>query len=87
MKLNSQLSKASIFYILAPTLLYWWWESHAQGNIRIDLILIYPFLFVIYLTLLWRGFRYYAILIATVLMLMNFLFFIFSYDVFGKYPG
>jgi len=27
------------------TLAYWVWESRAAGNIRVDLLLIYPLLF------------------------------------------
>lgn len=83
----SKISKVSIFYILVSTLLYWWWESYAEGSIRIDLLLIYPVLSVIYLTQLWREFRYYSILISIILMLINLLFFVFSYDIFGKSPG
>jgi len=87
MKINNKLLPASIIYTIVATLVYWLWESQAEGNIRIDLLLIYPVLFVIYITSFWRTFRYYSILISTLLMIMNFLFFIFSYDIFSKYPG
>jgi hypothetical protein len=84
---SGKLSKHSTIYIIIPTLLYWYWESRAEGNIRIDLLIIYPILFAIYIAVLWGKFRYYSLFISALLMVINILFFIFSYDFFGKYPG
>ena len=87
MESNNKLSKISIVFIIIPTLLYWYWESIASGNIRIDLLLIYPALFTVYVASLWKRYRYYSVLISTLIMVVNIVFFIFSYDLFGKYPG
>ncbi|WP_292758034.1 MULTISPECIES: hypothetical protein [unclassified Methylophaga] len=69
------------------TLLYWYWESKTSGNIRIDLFLIYPVLTAIYMIALWSKFRIYAVFISLVLMIINFIFFMISYDLFNKNPG
>lgn len=69
------------------TLAYWYWESRAAGNIRVDLLLIYPFLFATYMICLWRRFKWYALLLAGIFMALNFGFFIQSYSWFNKYPG
>jgi hypothetical protein len=77
-------------YILIPltvTLLYWYWESVAWGNIRVDLLVIYPTLFLIYIASLWRRYKFYALLISMILMAMNICFLLISYDLFDKYPG
>ncbi len=87
MESNNKLSKISIVFIIIPTLLYWYWESIASGNIRIDLLLIYPALFTVYVASLWKRYRYYSVLISTLIMVVNIVFFIFSYYLFGKYPG
>jgi uncharacterized membrane-anchored protein YitT (DUF2179 family) len=87
MESNNKLSKISIVFIIIPTLLYWYWESIASGNIRIDLLLIYPALFTVYVASLWKRYRYYSVLISTLIMVVNIVFFIFSYILFGKYPG
>jgi hypothetical protein len=76
-----------IFGVIGLTLAYWFWESKASGNIRVDLILIYPLLFVGYLILLWRRIRWWALLVTLVLMALNFGFFINSYEWFDKNPG
>lgn len=73
--------------VLLPTLLYWFWESKVGGNIRVDLLIIYPLLFCIYTRVLWNEYRRHAVLIASILMIINFLFFIFSYSLFSKNPG
>lgn len=80
-------SKTIIFISTALTILYWYWESQAEGNIRIDLLLIYPVLFVSYLICLWPRFKFYSLLIALGLMGFNIGFFIISYDLFNKHLG
>ena len=72
---------------VAVTLLYWYWESIASGNIRVDLLIIYPALLIIYIVSLWRRFKFYAVLISIALMLINFGFLLISYDLFDKHPG
>jgi len=77
-------------HILVPvivTILYWYWESIASGNIRVDLLLIYPSLFIIYIASLWRRYKFYSLLISTILMVVNIGFLLISYDMFDKYPG
>ena len=76
-----------VIVLIVLTLLYWLWESQAEGNIRVDLLIIYPILLTLYIFLLWRKFRFYSILMALFLMALNILFFVFSYDVFDKYSG
>lgn len=84
---NHPPSKTAIIWLVIITIFYWYWESQAEGNIRVDLLVIYPLMFFAYLLLLWQQFRYYALLISLGLMLMNVLFFMLSYDVFDKHPG
>lgn len=69
------------------TLLYWYWETKASGNIRIDLVLIYPLLFATYTAALWTRFRFISLPIAGLLLLINVLVFVLSYPVADKYPG
>jgi hypothetical protein len=69
------------------TLAYWTWEAQAAGNIRADLILLYPFLFGSYLMFFWRMLKWKALIPALALMAANVGFFIMSYSWFGKYPG
>lgn len=69
------------------TSLYWFWESKAEGNIRIDLLLIFPILTVVYIYALWRKFKFWAILIAIALMAINVLYFQLSYSIFDKSFG
>ena len=87
MEIKSQLTKHEIGYIVVPTLAYWAWEIIASGNIRIDLILIYPILFFIYIKALWRTQKVYSIFIAIVFMVINIIYSVLSYDMFNKYPG
>lgn len=79
--------KAYIFVPVVITLLYWYWESIVAGNIRVDLLIIYPGLFVIYIVALWGKYRLYSVLISTLIMAINYIFFLISYDLFDKYPG
>jgi hypothetical protein len=69
------------------TALYWAWESRTGGNIRIDLLLIYPALALFYLFDLWPRFRFWSLLIAAGLMALDLGFFIISYPLFRKHPG
>lgn len=59
----------------------------AAGNIRIDLLLIYPALFTIYLVGLWPRRRWRAVPVAIGIMAINVLNAIASYPLFDKYPG
>ena len=48
--MNAYDDNPSKRYLILPvivTLLYWFWESQAEGNIRVDLLLIYPLLFLV----------------------------------------
>jgi len=84
---KNTLSKKSLAIVIISTLLYWFWESQAEGNIRIDLLIIYPVLFLIYLVSLWGRFRFLSIPIGFFLMLINIGFFMISYDLFNKNLG
>ena len=72
---------------LVITALYWFWESVAEGNIRVDLLLIYPVLFATYSLCLWPRFRWWVLLIAPLLMLLNCAYMVMSYRLFDKNPG
>ncbi len=69
------------------TLLYWLWESRVGGNIRVDLLIIYPILFSLYLKYFSTQNRAYALAISVVLMAVNFGFFLLSYQIFDKPVG
>lgn len=77
----------SLIAVIVLTLVYWGWESRAAGNIRVDLLLIYPFLFFAYIYFLWPRFRWLAVVFSFLLMAINFGFFVMSYSWFHKYPG
>jgi hypothetical protein len=77
----------SVSVAVILTALYWLWESRTGGNIRVDLLLIFPALFSCYLATLWPRFRYWSIPIAVSLMAINFGYFVISYKLFDKYPG
>jgi hypothetical protein len=79
--------KRPYIVMIASTLAYWAWEARAEGNIRVDLLLIYPLLFIIYILCLWRRFRWGALGIGLLLMALNVGFFINSYAWFHKHPG
>ena len=87
MESKKQFSKKALFFVLVSTLLYWGWESQAEGNIRIDLLVLYPALFFVYLRAFWVRFKFLSILLSTGLMMLNIVFFMLSYDLFGKNPG
>ncbi|NKC00727.1 MAG: hypothetical protein GKR90_19840 [Pseudomonadales bacterium] len=72
---------------LVVTVLYWIWESQAEGNIRIDLLLLYPILIVLYTSIWWSKLKWKALIITAGAMLLNVGFFLVSYDLFGKHPG
>ena len=80
-------AKKGVYTAAALTAIYWLWESRAEGNIRVDLLLIYPVLIAAYLKSFWPRFRFYSILITLGLMALNFCFFVISYDLFNKSPG
>jgi hypothetical protein len=79
-----QLSWAAV---LVLTVGYWAWESRAAGNIRVDLLALYPILFFTYIRLLWPQLRWLALLAALLLMAVNAGFFVMSYSWFHKNPG
>ena len=82
------MSQAVRWAIVAGvTLLYWLWESQAEGNIRIDLFLFYPILVLTYVGLLWQPLRWKSLGLAAILMAVNFGFFLLSYDLFDKNVG
>ncbi len=81
---RQQLSLAGIAIL---TLGYWIWESRAAGNIRIDLLVLYPILFFAYIRLLWPRLRWLALVPALLLMAVNAAFFVMSYSWFHKNPG
>ena len=68
------------------TLLYWFWESQAGGNIRADLVLGYPLLFGLYIYFLQR-LRWLSVVCAFALMVANYCFFAISYTLFDKPLG
>ena len=84
---HGRSSLISVSVDLALTALYGVWESRTGGNIRVDLLLIFPALFSSYLVALWPRFRYWSIPIAATLMAINFGYFVISYRLFDKYPG
>lgn len=69
------------------TFAYWIWEAQAEGNIRADLVLLYPYLFGAYLMFFWRMLGWKAFFPALGLMAVNVAFFAMSYSWFDKYPG
>jgi hypothetical protein len=84
---QARFSDRGIYVSLILTLLYWAWESVAEGNIRVDLLLIYPVLFVSYVIGLWPRFRFGSVLIAVALMAINLAYAVASYRLFDKNPG
>jgi|GEM_PF-3968174 len=61
------------------TLAYWAWEMYIKSSgydIRIDLIIIYPFLFCIYAITFWPSFKWKSLGMATLGIVINILFFI-----------
>lgn len=81
------LSRTGVGVAALLTVLYWVWESRASGNIRVDLLIIYPLLFGCYLIALWSRFRFGSVLIAVALMAINFAYAVASYRIFDKNPG
>ena len=75
------------FIPVVVTLVYWLWESRAEGNIRVDLVFIYPILLVTYIVSLWRVHKFMSVIISVLIMLLNIGFFMVSYDLFDKYAG
>ena len=84
---ETMASRRGLLVAAVLTGLYWVWESQAAGNIRVDLLVIYPALLACYLYFLWPRFRFWSLLIAAILMIANFAFFVSSYRIFGKNPG
>ena len=85
--LKNEMRRSPWYSVTGITLGYWAWESCASGNIRVDLLLIYPLLFIGYIYLLWHRIRWWAIAVSALLMIMNYGFFAKSYSWFHKYPG
>ena len=81
------MAKSSHIGVIISTLAYWGWESQASGNIRVDLLLIYPLLFCGYIYFLWPRLRWFSILVSLLLMALNFAFFANSYTWFHKKLG
>ena len=81
---RNQLSWAAV---LVLTLGYWAWESRTAGNIRVDLLVLYPILFFAYIWLLWPQLKWLALLSALLLMAVNVGFLVMSYEWFHKNPG
>lgn len=79
--------RTGVVLTIALTALYWFWEARAEGNIRVDLLLIYPLLFTCYAVSLWPKLRFWSLLAAFGLMAINFGFFVMSYSWFDKNPG
>lgn len=84
---DAKIAPKRIIFITIITALYWLWETKAEGNIRVDLLLLYPFLFISYIIALWPKFRALSIVIAAILMVINIYFSIISYDLFDKLRG
>jgi len=81
------MNKYPYAWIIISTIAYWGWESQASGNIRVDLLLIYPLLFCGYIYFLWPRLRWLSILVSLLLMVFNFAFFANSYSWFDKHLG
>lgn len=81
------MKRRSTWFVLVVTLAYWAWESHAEGNIRVDLLLIYPLLSAIYVIALWKKFRWWSLGIAALFMAANTAFFVYAPVWFDKHPG
>ncbi len=88
-RITAQRMKKNFSYAsaLSLTLAYWTWEAQAHGNIRVDLILLYPLMFGSYIMFFWHMLRWRSLLPALALMALNFGFFAMSYSWFDKYPG
>ena len=84
---NARKGGLSNVGILLLTLGYWAWETQAAGNIRVDLLLIYPVLFLTYVLLFWRRLKGLSVIPSLLLMAINYGFFMKSYSWFHKYPG
>jgi hypothetical protein len=79
--------KFSIASTFTLTAIYLLWESLASGNIRVDLLIIYPCLFAAYNLLLWPQFRWKSLIFSSALMGLNFWFMTQSYSWFHKHLG
>jgi hypothetical protein len=84
---HSRKQTLSLAAVVTTTLVYWAWETQASGNIRVDLLLIYPILFFSYILFLWHRFRWLSIVYSLLLMGLNFGFSMMSYSWFHKNPG
>lgn len=81
------ISKFRFLLIIIVTGLYWFWESQAEGNIRIDILILYPFMGLIYLWAFWQWLKWKAIFACLTLIAINYGFMMISYDLFNKFPG
>jgi len=78
--------RTGIIFCVVLTMLYWTWESVADGNIRVDLFFLYPLLLVLYLYALQR-LGWFSILFILALMIANICFLSASYELFDKSLG
>lgn len=81
------ISKFKLILIILTTAGYWFWESQAEGNIRIDILVLYPLMSLIYLWALWQWLKFKAIIVCLLLLAINYGFLMISYDLFDKFPG
>jgi hypothetical protein len=73
--------------VFGLTLGYFFWESKMGGNIRIDLLVMYPCLLIGYILLLWPRLHWFSIVVAALLMSLNIWFMSHSYSWFHKSYG
>ncbi len=76
-----------LWAVAVVTLLYWYWESRAEGNIRADLLFIFPALLLLYLKAFMIKFGKKGIIFALLLATLNCAFAYYSYQLFGKNIG
>ncbi|MCP4913601.1 MAG: hypothetical protein GY909_10820 [Oligoflexia bacterium] len=79
--------KQRIIVTLVLFSLYAIWEANAEGNIRIDIIIIYPILFILYAATWWKEYKWKALFISFILSAFQYGFMILSYPLFNKYYG
>lgn len=66
------------------TLAYWVWEFFSKGGVRLDILVIFPYLALVYVMFLWPRWKWWSLLWAILLMAGNIAYFGLSLALSGK---
>lgn len=85
-RIDDPVRKIRTGYVMVAmnTVAYWVWEFFSKGGVRLDILVIFPYLTLVYALFLWPKMKWWSLLATFLLIAVNVTYFALSLVLLGK---